>query len=78
METLFPEEYPEDNSAVDDTQITTTLLYFSETELKEFKRLAKQGMKKMFGTEYQFKGNLSDLLLNLLKQYATTDAEAQT
>lgn len=66
---LFEDEFGEDNSPVDDTQITTTILYFSEEELKQFKKDAKQAMKKMFGHEVVERGNLSDLLLNLLKEY---------
>jgi hypothetical protein len=73
---LFEDEFPEDKSPEDNTQITTTLLYFSETELKEFKSESKQAMKKMFGTECQVKGNLSDMLLNLLKLYNGKDNPA--
>jgi len=36
--------------------------------LKEFKKLCKTGMKKEFGADYQTKGNLSDLLLKVLKE----------
>jgi hypothetical protein len=44
------------------------MLYFSTEELKEFKALCKKGIKKEFGSEYQQKGNLSDLLLIMLKE----------
>jgi hypothetical protein len=54
---------------LDDTTITTTLLYFSEEELEEFKKLCKQGIKKEFGEEYQQKGNLSDFLLIVLRKH---------
>jgi len=65
---LFADEWGVDNSPIDNTEITTTLLYFSTEELKEFKALCKKGIKKEFGTEYQQKGNLSDLLLTILKE----------
>lgn len=66
---LFDDEFEENTDGIDDTNITTTILYYSEEELKEFKRLAKLAIKEEFGTEYQHKGNLSDLLLKLLKPY---------
>ena len=65
---LFEDEWGVDNSPVDKTQITTTILYFSEEELKEFKRLCKKGIKKEFGEDSQTRGNISDLLLKVLKQ----------
>lgn len=69
IETLFNEDdFGEGNQQIDETQITTTLLYFSDEELTEFKKLCKIGIKKMFGEQYQKKGNLSDFLLTLLKQ----------
>jgi len=68
IEKLFDEDYfPEGGKEIDETQITTTLLYFSDEELTEFKKLCKVGIKKMFGAEYQQKGNLSDFLLTLLR-----------
>jgi hypothetical protein len=65
---LFEDDWGVDNSPIDNTEITTTLLYFSTEELKEFKALCKKGIKKEFGLEYQQKGNLSDLLLIMLKE----------
>jgi hypothetical protein len=65
---LFEQDWGIDNSPLDDTQITTTLLYFSKEELKEFKKLCKTAMKKEFDIDYQTKGNLSDLLLKVLKE----------
>lgn len=58
----------ENNSPVDNTNITTTLLYFSEEELAEFKQLCKQGMRIEYGEERNSKGNLSDFLLLVLKR----------
>jgi hypothetical protein len=66
---LFEDEWGVDKSPQDDTEITTTLLYFSKDELKEFKRLCKAGIKKEFGQEFQQKGNLSDFLLILLRKH---------
>jgi hypothetical protein len=65
---LFDDDWGVDNSPIDNTEITTTLLYFSSEELKTFKALCKKGIKAEFGGDYQTKGNLSDLLLIILKQ----------
>lgn len=65
---LFAHDYGLDNSPEDQTEITTTLLYFSKEELSEFKRLCKIGIKKEFGADFQQKGNLSDFLLKILKE----------
>ena len=65
---LFEQDWGIDNSELDNTEITTTILYFSKTELVIFKKLWKTGIKKEFGIEYQEKGNLSDLLLKILKE----------
>jgi hypothetical protein len=65
---LFEQDWGVDNSPLDDTQITTTLLYFSKDELKEFKKLCKTGMKKEFAADFQSKANLSDFLLKVLKE----------
>lgn len=65
---LFADEWGVDNSPIDNTEITTTILYFSTEELKEFKALCKKGIKKEFGSQYQLKGNLSDLLLIILRE----------
>lgn len=66
---LFDDEWGEGSQELDDTQITTTYLYFSEEEKKEFTKLAKKGIEKMFGEKRFEKGNYSDLILNLLRQY---------
>jgi len=72
---LFEVERPEDTSPVDNTNITTTLLYFSDEQLIEFKKLCKAGMLKEYGEERFTKGNLSDFLLLLLKNtYAAVDS----
>lgn len=65
---LFEDEWGVDNSPIDNTEITTTMLYFSTDELKVFKSLCKKGIQFEFKDEYQIKGNLSDLLLIILKE----------
>ncbi len=66
---LFDDEWGVDESPIENVEITTTLLYFSKEELKEFKKLCKTGIKKEFGEEFQQKGNLSDFLLKILRQH---------
>jgi hypothetical protein len=65
---LFEDDWGINNDPIDNTEITTTILYFSKEELSQFKKLCKQGIKKEFGAEYQQKGNLSDLLLKILNE----------
>jgi len=65
---LFEDDWGIDNSPIDETEITTTILYFSKEELKEFKNLCKVGIKIEYGEEYQQKGNLSDFLLKILNE----------
>lgn len=66
MGSLFEDDFGEDESPKDNTQITTTLLYYSEEELKEVKRLAKAAMKRHM-SDYMNKGNMSDLFLIFLR-----------
>lgn len=65
---LFEDEWGIDNSPIDNTEITTTILYFSTDELKEFKKLCRAGIKKEFAEDFQQKGNLSDFLLLILNR----------
>tara|TARA_R110000851_G_C12629767_1_gene517683 strand:- start:227 stop:445 length:219 start_codon:yes stop_codon:yes gene_type:complete len=65
---LFDFDYGINDGPLDDTEITTTMLYFSKSELKQFKTLCKQGIKKEFNEDYQQKGNLSDFLLKILDE----------
>lgn len=65
---LFEDEWGVDNSPIDETEITTTILYFSTDELKQFKHLCKIGIKQEYNNEFQQKGNLSDFLLLILKR----------
>ena len=45
----FDVDYGVDTSPIDNTEITTTILYFSKEELARFKKLCKLGIKKEFG-----------------------------
>jgi hypothetical protein len=72
---LFEDDWGKDNSPIENVEITTTILYFSKEELKQFKYLCKEGMKAEFGPEYQEKGNLSDLLLKLLNDKYGTNTQ---
>ena len=65
---LFEDNWGVDNSPIDETEITTTILYFSKQELKEFKELCKKGIKIEYNEDFQQKGNLSDFLLLILNQ----------
>ena len=44
---LFIDDWGIDDSKPDDTEITTTILYFSKEELSEFKKLCKSIGKKL-------------------------------
>ena len=63
---LFEDEWGVDDSPIDNTEITTTLLYFSSEELKQFKKLCKVGIKYEYNQSFQQKGNLSNFLLKIL------------
>ncbi len=67
---LFDDDWGVDNSPPDNTKITTTILYYSEDELKEFKSLCKKAILTEQGTHEKArdKGNVSDMLLNLLRK----------
>lgn len=66
---LFEDNWGVDNSPIDETEITTTILYFSTDELRQFKNLCKKGIKEEFNDEFKQKGNLSDFLLLILKRH---------
>lgn len=65
---LFPDEWGQGGEEVDNTEIVTTVLYFDKDQLKEFKALAKKGIKTEFGAEFIQKGNLTDFLLIALNK----------
>lgn len=64
---LFEDEWGEDNSPIYDPEITQVIFYFSAENAKEFKKNAKELMKEYF-PDYINDGNLSDLLLTLVKE----------
>jgi hypothetical protein len=66
---LFELQYEENNDPIEDVNITTTILYYSEEELKEFKALAKVGIRAEFKQDFSQKGNLSDFLLLILRRH---------
>ena len=65
---LFEDDWGIDNSQIDNTEITTTILYFEKNELNLFKKLCKIGIKIEFGDNYKKNGNISDLLLKILNE----------
>lgn len=65
---MFDLALPADNSPVDNTDITTTQLFYSTKESREFKELCKYGMMKMYPHGFN-EANVSDFLLDLLKHY---------
>jgi hypothetical protein len=70
---LFDDEWGVDDSPNDPIETTTTILYFSTDELREFKRLSKCGIKTEYGDECQTNGNLADFLLLILKRHYEKD-----
>lgn len=67
FEDLLEPVYGVDQSPPDDVHIVQVLLYFSEAEAEEFKTLCKETMKSVWPKDYTTKGNISDLLLTLLR-----------
>lgn len=63
---LFEDDWGVDQSPIENIEITTTILYFSEDELKEFKKLCKKGMEIEYGRTKKNESNLSDFLLKIL------------
>lgn len=64
---LFDNEWGEDNSKISDPEITQVIFYFSAENAREFKKKSKELMKEYF-PDYIKDGNLSDLLLTLVKE----------
>lgn len=62
-------EHKQGNKEVDNTQISTSLLLFhSQEEQQEFKRLVKKGMMLEHPLNYK-EQNLSDFIFNLLRKH---------
>ena len=64
---LFEDDWGEDNSPIEDPEITQVIFYFSADDAKEFKKKSKELMKEYF-QDYIKDGNVSDLLLILVKE----------
>lgn len=65
---MFEIELPEDNSQIDNTNITTFQLFYSTEEQREFKELCKRGMMKMYPDTFA-QQNVNDFLLKVLQRY---------
>lgn len=73
---LFEDDWGINDSPEDDTEIKMTLLYYSMPEYKEFKSLAKKIIKHHYGPRSFEDGNLSDVLLIIMrKQHEDIKAE---
>lgn len=64
---LFEDDWGQDDSPLEETEVTQVIFYFSKEETKLFKSLAKEGMKLEF-ENYIEDANVSDLMLKILKQ----------
>lgn len=69
QQSLLDNIFQDSNSEKDNTQIVQVLLYYSEEEAKEFKRICKEGIKREFPKEYFEKGNVSDFIIKILRKY---------
>jgi len=73
---LFDYDFEKNTEGVDDTEIRQILLYFSKPDCEEFKKLSKKAMISIYGNEAPEKGNISDMLLDLLRNsFSTIKAE---
>lgn len=76
---IFDIDYGKDDSPVDNTRITNSMLiYHSEEDMAEFKKLCKIGIKAMYGEERSTKGNISDFLLETLRNLHGTNEKKET
>lgn len=66
--TLFGLDIPKNTEPIEDVDITTFILYLSTKQLKEFRRLGKEGIKRLWGQEFQAKGNVTDYILFLMRK----------
>lgn len=64
---LFEDDWGEDNSPIEDCDITQVIFYFSKPDANLFKKLCKIGIKDKF-PDYINDGNISEFLLMLLKE----------
>lgn len=66
---LFEQFQPKDDSPIEELNITSIYLFYSDEQVRDFKRMAKLGMQRMWPTSYQ-QQNISDFIFELIKQYA--------
>lgn len=68
QQSLFDLHIPKNTDPIENVEITTTILYMSKKELREFKALAKEGIKRLWKDDFQQKGNLTDYILHLMRE----------
>lgn len=68
----FEEQFDNDNSKIENIQIVTTTLHYSQQELKYFKSMAKILIKKYWGDDYK-NGNINDLIIKLFENECKAD-----
>jgi len=66
---LFDLDIKENNEPIDDTEISTVLVYMSNEDYAIFKKLAKKTLEHMYPDDYRNK-NACDLIIHLLNKYA--------
>jgi len=66
---IMEPDYGVNNAPEDSTEIKQVILYFSNDDVPELKRLAKEAMKRIWPSTYIEDGNLSNLYLYLLRKY---------
>jgi len=62
----FDQYFENDNSKIENINIVTTSLHYSEKELKELKKMSKILIKHYWGDNY-LDGNINDLILKIFK-----------
>jgi len=65
---MFDINLEPDNSPIDNTNITTTQLFYSTEEHREFKELCKKGMMLMYPNTFA-DSNINDFILQILRFY---------
>tara|TARA_R100000773_G_C4157779_1_gene76997 strand:+ start:202 stop:444 length:243 start_codon:yes stop_codon:yes gene_type:complete len=69
----FTDQFEKNESELQDIQIVTTTLHYSQKELKYFKKMSKLLIKKYWGEDYK-NGNINDLILKIFEnEYKTIE-----
>ena len=63
----FEEFHQKDESKIENVNIKQVILYYEASEHKDFYKLSKQLIKKIYPENYKDK-NVSDLILKILKE----------